>query len=213
MRALVPLIGMITVGHLRSAGAESELYEPIRFDGGLTASSVGVADRGGVGVVAEIKAVVHDNVAVGGRVEIAVMFGGVVGQDELPLDVSLAGSGLIKAELHGGTGTIRPFVAVGAGGYTIGSHTIQGGPNTSGISTSIGRYFGVAPEVGVDLGPVRIAATYNAILGASLEVRDMVGNAPQTTHVSQNYLSLELSFRFAGGRKAPARRATLARVR
>jgi len=201
MRALVLLLGMVTFGHLRAAGAESEHYEQIRFDGGLTGSSVGVRDRSGVGMVAEIKAMVHDHVAVGGRVEIAVMFGGVVGQDELPLDVSMAASGLIKAELYGGTGSIRPFVALGAGGYTIGSHSIQSGPNTAGISTSIGRYFGVAPEVGVDLGPVRIAATYNAILGASLEVHDMVGNAPQTTHVSQNYLSIELSFRFAGGRK------------
>ena len=66
-----------------------------------------------------------------------------------------------------------------------------------------GRYFGVAPQIGIDLGRVRLAATYNAILGASLEVHQTVGDVEQTSSASQNYLSLELSFRFGGGRRAP----------
>ena len=64
-----------------------------------------------------------------------------------------------------------------------------------------GRYFGVAPQVGVDLGPVRIAATYNAILGAQLELIENIGGVDRTTHHSQNFLSIELSYQFAGGRK------------
>jgi hypothetical protein len=96
---------------------------------------------------------------------------------------------------------VRPFVSLGVGAYTIGSHQVQDGPNTSGIATAIGRYVGAAPQVGIDIGRVRIAATYNAILGATLEVHDRAGTAEEITRVSQNYLTLELSFRFAGGRK------------
>lgn len=194
MAAVLALVGP------RAARAESKLYEPIRLDAGVTGSSVAVSDREGAGMVFEIKSMVRDDLAVGGRVEVAVMFGGRVGNDELPLDVAMAACGLVKAEYYLADDPIRPFVGLGAGGYTIGAQTIDSGPNTTGISQQTGRYVGVAPQLGIDLGPVRIAATYNAILGATLELHQTIGDVPQTTRVSQNYLSLELSFRFAGGR-------------
>ena len=145
-----------------------------------------------------------DNIAIGGRVEIAVMFGGVVGADEAPLEIAMAASGVLKAEYLFGDGLIRPLAGFGVGGYTIGSQTIAAGPNRDGISSSTGRYVGVAPQIGIDIGRVRIAATYNAILGAYLEVHQTVGGVEQTARLSQSYLSLELSFRFAGGRKQVA---------
>lgn len=197
---LVTLLSL--VAHGRAFG-DSARYEQIRVDGGVTGSTVGVSDRNGAGMVVEIKSMVRDYLAIGGRVEVAVMFGGVVGEDELPLEIAMAACGLIKAELYGGAGHVRPFVSLGIGGYTVGAQTIDSGPTTSGISQQTGRYFGVAPQIGIDLGRVRLAATYNAILGASLEIRQTIGTVEQTTHASQNYLSLELSFQFAGGRKSP----------
>ena len=108
------------------------------------------------------------------------------------------GCGLVKGEYLFGTGTVRPFVGLGAGLYTIGSHSIAAGPNTQGIQTKVGDYLGFAPQLGVDLGRVRLAATYNAIVGAGIDVHETAG---ATTSVSQNYLSIELSFRFGGGPK------------
>ena len=198
------LAALVTLAGARAAHAESEHFEQIRADGGLGVSKAHLEDRGGISLVAEVKAMVHDDLAIGGRVEIAMIYGGVIGMDELPLDFTLAGSGLVKAELFlPGTAhsVVRPFVSLGVGAYTIGSHQVQDGPNTSGIATAIGRYVGAAPQIGVDVGRMRLAATYNAILGATLEVHDRVGTADQITRVSQNYLTLELSFRFAGGRK------------
>jgi hypothetical protein len=144
---------------------------------------------------------VHDNVAIGGRVGFDVLFGGHIGRDDLPLDVTMAAYGLLKAEYLFGTEMVRPFVGLGAGLYTIGSHSIDGGPNTAGIYTKVGDYLGIAPQVGVDVGRVRFAVTYNAIVGAGIDVHETVGAMQQTTSVSQNYLSLELAFRFGGGRK------------
>lgn len=196
---------VITASHA-DVHAEAEHYENVRVDAGITGSTVRISDRNGSGMAVEIKGMAHDNLAIGGRVEFAVMFGGVVGEDEAPLDVSIAASGLLKAEYLFGDALVRPFVGLGAGGYTIGSQTIAAGPNRDGIEVRTGRYFGVAPQIGVDIGRVRIAATYNAILGAYLELRQTIGNVEQTERLSQNYLSLELSFQFAGGRKpAPAR--------
>ena len=204
MRAIL-LAALLSLAGARAAHAESEHFEQIRADGGLGVSKAALDDRGGISLIAEVKAMVTDDLAIGGRVEIAMIYGGVLGMDELPFDFTLAASGLVKGEffLPGSERyLVRPFVGLGAGAYTIGSHQIQDGPNTSGISTAIGRYFGVAPQVGIDIGRVRLAATYNAILGATLEVHDQVGTAQEITRVSQNYLTLELSFRFAGGRKS-----------
>lgn len=184
------------------ARADAEHYENVRVDFGLTGSTVGISGRNGTGMAVELKGMAHDNLAIGARVELAVMFGGVVGQDRAPLGVAIAASGLLKAEYLVGHGVLRPFVGLGAGGYTIGSQSIEAGPNRDGISSSTGRYFGVAPQIGIDIGRVRVAATYNAILGAYLELHQTIGTVEETTTLSQNYLSLELAFQFAGGRKA-----------
>ncbi len=201
MRAWWVLLGVVVVAG--DAGAEAEHYEQVRVDAGMTGSTVGVSDRNGVGFVAEIKVNAHDNLAIGGRVEMAVMFGGRVADEELPF--GMASSGLIKGEYLLGTGVVRPFAGLGAGVYSIGSHTIVSDPaGASGISTTTGRYFGVAPAVGLDLGRVRIAASYNAIIGTSVEYRTTSGGVEQRETFSQNYLSLELLFRFGGARKPAA---------
>lgn len=202
-------VALLALGVSAPAFAESEHYEQIRVDTGMTGSTVGVSDRNGVGFVAEIKVNAHDNIAVGGRVEIAVMFGGNVGAEELPFGLSAAA--LAKGEYLLGTGVVRPFAGIGAGLYSMGSHTIVSDPDgASGISTTSGRYFGVAPEAGLDVGRVRFAVTYNAILGTSLEYRMTTGGIEHREALSQNYLSFELSFRFGGGRKSAAARTTTA---
>lgn len=188
------------------AFADSEHYEDVRVDVGVSGSSVRIAKRNGTGMSVEIKGMANDNLAIGGRVEFAVMFGGVIGnEEEVPLDISMAASGILKAEYLLGLGMFRPFVGLGAGGYTISSQTIAAGPDHSGIRSETGRYFGVAPQIGFDLGRVRVAATYNAILGAQLELQQTVGNVERTRRLSQSYLSLELSFQFAGGKKSTTR--------
>src|SRR5262245_1003778 len=168
------LLVLFVLGLGGRAFAEAEHYEQIRVDAGMTGSSVGVSDRNAVGFVAEIKVNAHDNIAIGGRVEIAVMFGGDVGGEELPF--GMAAAALAKGEYLLGTGTVRPFAGLGAGLYSMGTHTIVDDPNgNSGISTTSGRYFGVAPEVGIDVGRLRLAATYNAVLGTSVEYRQTSG--------------------------------------
>jgi hypothetical protein len=198
MRGWLAIVVLVGLG--ADARAEAEHYEQVRVDVGMTASTVAVSDRNGVGFVSEIKVNAHDNVAIGGRVEIAVMFGGRVDAESMPF--GMAAAGLVEGEYLLGTGPVRPFVGLGAGVYSMGSHTFVTDPDgATGISTTTGRYFGVAPQVGIDLGRVRFAATYNAIVGASVEYRWTSGGVEHREAYSQNYLSLELSFRFGGGRK------------
>jgi hypothetical protein len=161
MRALLIICALATAAHA----------DDVHVGFGLTGSSVAVSDRNGTGMVTEIKKMVNDQVAVGGRVEVAVMFGGVV--DDTELSVAMAASGLAKGEVFLTPGQIRPFVGFGIGGYTVGAQTA--------LMSRTGRYFGVAPQVGIELGRVRFAGTYNEIIGTK---RD-------------DYFSLELSFEFA----------------
>lgn len=202
MRGWLVALGLVVLAG--DARAEAEHYEQVRVDAGMTGSTVAVSDRNGVGFVVEIKVNAHDNIAIGGRVEMAVMFGGRVEDEDLPFGLTAAG--LVKAEYLLGTGPVRPFAGLGAGVYSMASHTIVSDPDgSSGISTTTGRYFGVAPGLGLDLGRVRIAATYNAILGTSVEYRQTSGGVEHRESYSQSYLSLELSFRFGGGRKPAPR--------
>ena len=201
MRAIA-IIVLLSSGE---ALAESEHYEQIRVDCGFSASRVAIEGRSGGGVLAEIKAMLHDNIAVGGRVDIALLFGGVIGQDDLELGFTMAGAALVKGEYLVGTAWVRPFVGLGIGGYSIGSQSIDDGPNTRGIHTTVGRYFGFAPQLGVDLGPVRFAVSYNVIVGADLEYTDGVNTTARTERVSQNYWTLEGTYRFGGGPKPVAR--------
>jgi hypothetical protein len=202
MRATLRLVPVFVAAVTAEAMAEAEHYEHIRADIGISGTTVAVSDRNTSGFVAEIKVNAHDNIAVGGRVEIAVMFGGDVDGEDLPF--GLAASALAKAEYLLGTHAVRPFVGLGAGLYSMGSHTIVSDDNgESGITTTTGRYFGVAPQMGVDLGRLRLAATYNAILGTSVEHRRMSGGIEYRESFSPDYMTFELSIRFGGAPKAP----------
>ena len=199
MRRWLALLGLAIGGE---AMADAQNYEQIRVDVGMIGSSVSVSDRNGVGFVTEIKVNAHDNVAIGGRVEFGVMFGGLVEDEELPF--SMAACGLVKGEYLLGAGPVRPFIGLGVGVYSIGSYTIIDDEGNSRIDRTTGRYVGVAPAIGVDLGRLRLAATYHAILGTSVEYRRMTAGVESRETLSQNYLALEASLRFGGGRKQPA---------
>jgi len=200
--ASVIALGASMVG-ARAAWAQAENYNPVRVDSGLSGTYVSASGRGGFGAVVEPKFMIHDNIAVGGRLEAAVMFGGNIGSDgSTKMDMGAAAAVLAKGEYLLGTSAVRPFVGLGIGVIDIASQSVSAGPMTAGVDQKAGRYFAVAPQIGVDLGRLRLAATYNMILGADIEVHQMVGGVDQTASFSQNYLTFEMSFRFGGGRKA-----------
>lgn len=187
-----------------TAFAQAESYEPLRIDSGVSGTYVSSSGRGGFGAVVEPKFYVHDNVAVGLRLEGAVMFGGSFGDDSTSVDMGAVGAVMAKGEYLLGTSTVRPFVGLGVGMFDIASQSVSAGPMTAGIDQKAGRYFGLSPQLGIDLGRVRFAATFNTILGADIEVRQQVGDTVESTSFSQSYLTFEMSFRFGGRKKRSA---------
>jgi len=192
-----------------SAFAQAEHYEPVRVDSGLTGTYVSSNGRGGFGAMFEPKFLIDDHVAIGVRVEAAVMFGGSFDNTGgTSMDMGAVGAGLIKGEYLVGDGAVRPFFGLGVGMFDIASQSISTSQSMASIDQKAGRYFGIAPQAGIDLGAVRLAVTYDMILGADILVHQTVGTAMQTASYSQSYLGAELSFHFGGGRRV----APIARV-
>ncbi len=185
---------------LVAARAHADDYDPLHVETGLVGTYASSNGRGGVGAVFEPKLMLDDHFAVGGRLEAAVMFGGrITAAGDTAMDVGAVGALLAKGEYLFGSGSVRPFAGLGVGVFDIASEAVATGQTTASIDQKAGRYFGLAPQAGVELGRVRLAITYDAILGADIEVHQMIGTAAQTTSYSQSYLGFELAFRFGGG--------------
>src|SRR5262245_7275063 len=197
------LVALFICASAALAHAQAEHYEPIRVDGGISGTYTNASGRGGFGAVVEPKFLIHDHVGVGARIEGAVQFGGSFGNDEISMSVAALAATLAKGEFYPTLGTARPWVGLGLGMYTIVSQDVSTGMSMATVDQKAGRYFGIAPQLGVDLGRLRLAATYNLILGADIEIRQTVGGAPQTSSYSQSYFTFEMTFRMGGRRKAP----------
>lgn len=196
------VVALLVCASAGAAHAQAEHYQPVRVDSGLSGTYTSASGRGGFGAVVEPKFLIHDHVGVGARFEGAVQFGGSFGSDEISMSVAALASTLLKGEFYPTLGTARPWVGFGLGMYDIISQDVSTGTSMASVDQKAGRYFGIAPQLGVDLGRLRLAATYNMILGADIEVRQTVGGAPQSTSYSQSYFTFEMTFRFGGGRKS-----------
>jgi hypothetical protein len=208
------LVGGLLVAS--SAEARAKNYALFRLDTGLTGSMAHDSGGYGVGGFVEPKFNVLDTLAVGVRMEGHGMFGGDIDtgvNQNVDLDMRATAAFLAKADYYIGTGTVRPFVGLGLGLYYFAGQSLS----ATNINQNAGSYFGIAPQVGVQLGAFRLAFTYNAILGANYEVSQSAGpgginqSVSGDQSISRNYMTLDIGFRFGGGkRRAPRRPATVA---
>jgi hypothetical protein len=190
--------------------AQSQSYQPVRVD--LTAygayASGDIASWGFGGAV-EVKYNLLDTLALGGRHEGA----GFVSHS---MDVGADGSSsfeqggrgvsafLAKVDWYLTTSSVRPFLGVGAGHYSIGAGSqsaTSGGAVVQTASTFKG--WGFCPQLGVNFGAFRMAAVYHVIGGGDMTVVTQAVGAPPTTVVlPKNYFAFELGGTIGGRRTA-----------
>jgi hypothetical protein len=164
----------------------------------------------GFGAVVEPKWNITDSIAAGLRFDGGVSLGGKLAPEgTTSVSLGAGAATLAKGEFLLGSSGVRPFLGLGAGMYILANQSVSAGDSGAGVSQSGGRYFGVAPQLGIDFGGVRLAATYNHILGADVEVRQdvTVGDA-QVERIQRNYAQLELSFRIFKYAPAPVLRSS-----
>lgn len=150
----------------------------------------------GIGAVVEPKWNITDHIAAGVRLDGGVMGGGrFAPEGTTSISLSAGAATLLKGEYSFFDEGVRPFVGLGAGMYILASQSVAAGAGGAGVSQSGGRFFGVAPQLGVDLGPVRLAATYNHILGGDIVVEQNINAGIEAEKIQRNYVQFELTFR------------------
>jgi len=202
---VVAVVFACALAGARDARAQAQNYQPIRLDVGIAGAYTPSYGRAGFGAVLEAKFNATDKIAAGLRFDGVVSFGGSIGPEgSTSVSVGAAAATLLDGEYFLTTSSVRPFVGMGLGLYAIASQSIEASDSNTSVSQVAGRYFGIAPSLGIDLGRLRLAVTYNLILGADIEVRQNVGmpNEELTTY-GQSYVLFELSFRIGGARRPP----------
>jgi hypothetical protein len=179
---------------LASAQTSGKKGLDIKKDTALMGAYVPGTGGVGGGIVVEPKIEVAPNLFAGIRTAIAITGGGNISSEssDVSVGVGVNVSAMAKVEYAAPTGTFRPLVGLGAGMYYLISQNVSAGNNTS-VNQQAGEFFGLAPQVGIEFGRGRLAATYNAVLGANVEVTQNVGN---TKTYRQDYWSVELGMRF-----------------
>jgi hypothetical protein len=214
-RTILPyLLVLASLALPSSTLAQAASYQPIRFDitfyGGYAPADA--AAYGG-GLVLEPKYNLLDQLAIGLRLEggafatQTVKTSAAAGQAEVSQSARAITAYLVKADWYLTTSSVRPFVGLGAGLYRIasGSQSVSG----SGASTAVVQRaesfqgFGVAPQVGVNFGGFRLAATYHMITGDDqVVVTQAIGTTPTETKLSKNYFAFEIGGTIGGNRRA-----------
>lgn len=167
---------------LMSNDPEFELNRWLSIRTGFQANAAPGTPVGyGVGGVVEPMFLATENLAVGLRVDAAALFAIDVGPGAASAGIGVPVSTLLKVEYGLGSSIIRPVVGAGGGTYLLTRVGGSGGPSGAGAGMAVGRYFGLAPQLGLDFGGFRMAAMYHFIF------------TPQNTGGS--YGALELSWR------------------
>jgi hypothetical protein len=145
------------------ARAETETHEPsplsTRFDVGLAGAYVDEMTRSGFGALGEAKLMSND-FGFGVRASYERISDGQL--DNIMVSAATISALIVKVEYYVGDRPIRPWLGGGVGAYWVGAHAIRTNGHvrvTSHFRPT--RVVGVAPQVGVDFGRLRIGVTYN----------------------------------------------------
>jgi hypothetical protein len=196
MKLFVATILTLSAFQVSEVSAQQPAKSGIKIKKDVALLGAYVPGTGGIGggFVVEPKIEVAKNLHVGIRTAIAITGGGSISSDssDVSVGVGVNVSAMGKVEYAAPTGSVRPLVGLGAGLYYLISQDVSAGTNTS-VSQQAGEFFGLAPQLGIEFGRGRLVATYNAVLGANVEIVQTVGN---TKTVRQDYWAVELGMRF-----------------
>lgn len=176
------ILGSIIVSH-----AQSTVFKPFKVDLSMGyAVPGGSGSKGGVLFAIEPKYAVNNNLALGLRIEGAVMARATTDASGQTVsgDVKASGSYLATADYYFNTNKFRPFAGLGAGIYSNAAVAVNNGTAESDVAAS--TKFGAAPRVGFEYGHFRMGVEYN-IIG-------------KTGSINNNYLGIKLGFCIGGGR-------------
>lgn len=185
-------------------------YKPFRVGLGLGyASPGGEGAKGGVLLYLEPSYRVNDAIAVGLRLESAVVAKGVSvtgGGTSISTDaeVKANASYTVNGQYYFSNNSFRPFAGLGLGIYSLASASVSvsGSSSSSSVSASASE-FGFYPRVGFDVGHFTMQIEYNIIPATTSEVTVSTGTGTSilTTESKNSYLGIKAGFFIGGGKK------------
>lgn len=209
MKKFLLLIGFIGAALFT---AEAQEYKPVKIGLGLGyASPGGEGAKGGVLVYFEPAYRVNDALAVGLRIESAVMAQGVTfsgsGSTSVASEAKVSGNAsyTVNGQYYFSNNTFRPFAGLGFGMYSLASATVSvtGSSSTASASADASK-FGFYPRVGFDLGHFTMQIEYNIIPSTSSEITVSSGTSGTsviTSEAKNSYLGIKAGFFISGGKK------------
>ena len=159
----------------------------------------GTGSKGGVLFVVEPKYAVMDKLAVGLRMEAALVarFGGY-DQNGDPMDVSVKASAsyLATADYYYTSNySFRPFSGIGAGIFSLASIESNSGSG----EVSAGSKFGGMIRSGIEISHFRFAVEYNIVPKTTFTGYDNGGNLKSGLTSNNSYIGIKLGVCFGGG--------------
>lgn len=169
--------------------SQSTAFKPFKVDFAMGyAVPGGSGAKAGVLFAVEPKYALNDNIAVGLRLEGAIVARATqdASGNYVSGDVKAASSYLATGDYYFNTNHFRPFVGAGLGIFSTAAASVDtNGDVKEGASAA---KFGGAPRVGFEFGHFRMAVEYNVV--------------GKTNSINNNYLGIKLGFFAGGGRKS-----------
>ena len=184
---------------IMALSVQAQDYKPfkITLSAGY-AQPVGPGSSGGFLLSVEPKYGFSDHVDLGLRLETGLMarsvsYNGIDGD----ADLKGLGSALVTANYYLSTASVRPYMGVGGGIFSLAGTTVKinNGQTTDSQSLVADTSFGLMGRVGVKAGHFNVAAEYNFIPNTSIQLQT-------ATLTSKNaYLGFKLGVDLGGGRR------------
>lgn len=186
-------------------------YNPVKVGLGLGyARPGGEGSKGGFLMYLEPAYRVNDQIAVGLRLEAALMARVAVVANSTSgsasADVSANASYTLNGQYYFGASSFRPFAGLGFGLYSLASVSASVSSSGTGSATeevAAANKIGFYPRVGFDVGHFSMNLEYNVIpkTTATVVVASGTGTTTAESTIKNNYLGFKLGFFFGGGRK------------
>lgn len=158
----------------------------------------GSGAKGGVLFAIEPKYAVIPNLAVGLRMEGAVVargYSGIENNDEVDVDVKASASYLLTGDYYFTDNySFRPFGGVGGGIYSIAAAAIT--HNGSTASAGADTKFGGLVRAGFEAGHFRLGIEYNIVPTTKL-----ISTGSETVTSKNGYIGIKIGACIGGGRK------------
>ena len=202
MKNLLAIFILSSTITLSTKGQDAVNLKPFKVDLSIGyAIPGGEGTKGGIVLAVEPKYAVIPNLAVGLRMEGAII-AKFSGYDEdgnaMNTKVKAAGSYLATGDYYFTNNyALRPFAGAGAGIFSLAGIEV----NSSSENISGGSKFGGMVRGGIEAGHFRIGVEYNIVPKTTFEGYDSNGNYVTGLTSSNNYIGIKIGACIGGGRK------------